>query len=124
MTWCFSEEKLLCAVTIGAVLLMPAVCFGEVDTNASKAADTYLKALKLLSIAEGKALLAETDWGVDIKYPVFTEAITLFEGMFATDIPGVNGYKRLVELKAISKAGTPLIQRYILIVFKDKSSQK
>ncbi len=48
----------------------------------------------------------------------------MFEGMFATDIPQIQGYKRLLELKAVSKARTPLIERYILISYKDKKSQK
>jgi hypothetical protein len=75
---------------------------------------------------EGKKMLNDTVWNdpdAD-EYPVLTEAPTLFEGMYPTDISGIQGYKRLVEVKGMSKAGTPLVKRYILIAYKDNSSGK
>jgi hypothetical protein len=82
--------------------------------------------MKIIDLPEGKQMLSETEWGKPAynNYPVFTEASTLFEGIFPTDIVGIQGYKRLIQLKSVSKAGTPLLERYILILYKDKKSQK
>jgi hypothetical protein len=72
----------------------------EIDKDASKAADTYLGAAKIAVLPEGKQVLARVTWvwsGQD-DYPSYSDAQTLFEGMFPTDIANVVGYKRLVEL--------------------------
>ena len=111
---------------VGTLLLTAITCSGQTDAAASKAADTFLTGVKLMELPEGKQMLAETIWE-DLdrrRYPVFTDASTLFEGMFSTDIPGLQGYKRLIELKALSEAGIPLVKRYILIAYKDNTSGK
>jgi len=95
--------------------------------RASKAADKFLNGVKIAALPEGKSLLAGTQWitgladhGKDFyERPLFTESTTLYEGLFDTDISSVKGYKRLVELKALSEAGTPLSVRCLLIGYKD-----
>jgi hypothetical protein len=47
---------------------------------------------------------------------------TLFEGMFDSDISGLRGYKRLLQVSLQSKAGTELKKKYILISYKDHTS--
>jgi hypothetical protein len=118
--------KKLLLTLISICFLLPGICFGQIDPSASKVVDRYLNGIKLIDLPEGKKMLSETEWEKPAynNYPVFTEASTLFEGMFSTDIAGIRGYKRLVELKAVSKARTPLIERYILISYEDKKSQK
>ena len=113
-------------VLFSAFFLIPGICFSQVDASASKVADKYLSALKIIDLPEGRAMLSEAEWEKPVynEYPVFMEASTLFESMFATTIPGIQGYKRLVLLKTISKAKTPLIERYLLICYRDKRSQK
>ena len=51
------------------------------------------------------------------------EDTTVFEKLFDTDIPGVQGYKRLVEMTAVSEARTPLLVRYLMIAYKDQQHQ-
>jgi tetratricopeptide (TPR) repeat protein len=106
--------------------LLPGICFSQVDPSASKVADKYLNAIKLIDLPEGQKMLSETGWEKPAfnEIPVFTEVSTLFEGMFSTDIAGIQGYKRLIQMKAVSVAGTPLLKRYLLICYKDKRSQK
>lgn len=118
--------KKLLLTLLSICFLLPSICFSQIDPFASKVADRYLNSIKLIDLPEGKKMLSETEWEKPAynNYPVFTEVSTLFEGMFSTDIAGIQGYKRLIELKAVSKAGTPLLERYILISYKDKGSQK
>lgn len=111
---------------VNAVLLGVAICHGQTDPEAQKMADTFLNGVKLIDLPEGKKMLNETIWNAPDKqeYPVFTEASTLFEGMFSTEVSTIKGYKRLVEMKGVSKAGTPLVKRYILVAYKDILSAK
>lgn len=100
------------------------------DLSAARnATDTFLKGMKIADLPEGKEMLRDVQWltgEVDVGYerPTFTEATAIFEKLFDTDIPGVQGYKRLLELKAVSEAGTPLIVRYLMIAYKDKHTKQ
>jgi hypothetical protein len=105
-------------------LLLPAGVSAEVDSLAVKSADTFLQGVKLINLAEGKRMIAETAWFSAQSYPAYTELSTLFEGMFQTDVPNIMGYKRLMEVKAVSKAGTPLLKQYLLISYKDKTTNQ
>lgn len=104
----------------------------RVLSEAAKAADDFLQGVKLIELPEGKKLLLQTQWIVgDADYgenfysrPEFTAATTLYEGLFNTDISGVQGFKRLVQMQAVSKAGTPLMLKYIMIAYKDLASKK
>lgn len=106
--------------------LLPGISFSQVDSSASRTADKYLNAIKIIELPEGKKMLSETEWEKPAfnEYPVFTEVSTLFEGMFSTDVAGIQGYKRLIQMKAVSKAGTPLLKRYLLICYKEKKSER
>ncbi len=95
------------------------LCFAASDEAAKRAADRFLMGIKLIELSEGKQILAETAWFPQSKYPVFTDESTLYEAMFPTDNPKIMGYKRLIQAKAVSHARTPLIQKYLLISYKD-----
>lgn len=96
----------------------------QTDGQASKAADTFLSAVKIIELPEGKKMLVQEAWnweGQPAHYPVYSEAKTLFEGMFSTDVPEIVGYKRLVELKVLTESGGITVKHYMLISYKDKS---
>lgn len=101
-------------------------------TSAREATDSFLNGLKLAELPEGKQMLLETQWitgaadyGENFYHrPRFTEVTSLFEKLFDTDVPGVQGYKRLLDMKAVSEARTPLLTRYFMVAFKDRRSNK
>ena len=113
-------------IVAAAITLCVAICYGQTDPTASKLADTFLTGVKLIDMPEGKKMLTDTVWNDPDgdEYPLLTEASTLFEGMFSTDVSDLQGYKRLVEVKGMSKSGTPLVKRYILVAYKDINSGK
>lgn len=106
-----------------ALLVTLPLAAQEVDSQASKAADTYLGAVRIAVLPEGKEVLARVtwDWSGQDAYPLYSDVQTLFEGMFPTDVPNVVGYKRLVELKALTESGSIVVKQYKLIAYKDKS---
>ena len=101
-------------------------------TAARNATDTFLKGVKIADLPEGKEMLlgvqwitGEADFGQNFyERPKYTVATTVFEKLFDTDTPGVQGYKRLLDMNAVSKAGTPLIVRYIVIAYKDQHTNQ
>lgn len=101
------------------------------DLSAARSAtDTFLKGIKIADLPEGREMLREVQWitgeleiGLYEK-PTFTEDKTIFEKLFDTDIPRVQGYKRLLEMTAVSEAGTPLLVRYLMIAYKDQSTKQ
>ena len=101
-------------------------------TSAREATEKFLNGVKLAELPEGKQLLSETQWitgeadnGKNFYFrPRFTEVTSLFEKLFDTDVPGVQGYKRLLDMKAVSEAGTPLLTRYFMVAFKDRRTNK
>ena len=101
-------------------------------TSAREATDSFLNGLKLAELPEGKQMLLETQWitgaadyGENFYHrPRFTEVTSLFEKLFDTDVPGVQGYKRLLDMKAVSEARTPLLTRYFMVAFKDRHANK
>jgi hypothetical protein len=54
--------------------------------------------------------------------PVYTDAKTLYEGMFDTDVAGVRGYKRLLAMDATNEANTPVKIRFLAIAYPEKST--
>lgn len=92
---------------------------GGIEPSAREAADRFLKALKVMDSPEGKKTLAETRWRQIMKFPEYQEIATLSEEMFATDIPGVRGYKRLAKLAIPRQGGRPFVKHYMLIAYKD-----
>ena len=97
-------------------------------TSAREATDRFLAGLKIAELPEGKQLMFDNQWITGeadhgqhfYGRPQFTEASTLFEKIFDTDVPGVHGYKRLLDMKAVSKAGTQLLTHYWMVAFKDR----
>lgn len=97
---------------------------------ASEAVDTFLKGVKLIDLPEGKALLARCQWitgeadnGANFyARPIYTKAKTIFEALFNTDVPGIIGYKRLMEMDAVSETRTTLKLRFIAIAYSDKKT--
>ena len=118
--------KLTPLVVAGAIMLCVSFCHGQTDPTASKMADTFLTGVKLIDLPEGKTMLKDTVWNDPDgdKYPALLEATTMFEGMFSTDVAGVEGYKRLVVVRGMSDPGIPLVKRYILIAYKDTRTGK
>ena len=101
-------------------------------TSARAATDKFLNGVKLAELPEGRQLLSETQWitgeadhGKNFYFrPRFTEVTSLFEKLFDTDVPVVQGYERLLDMKAVSEAGTPLLTRYFMVAFKDRRTNK
>lgn len=96
----------------------------NVDAGAAETADRFLKAVKIVDLPEGQQLINETCWDGLMEFPQMSEATTLFEGMFDTDLPGIKGYKRLSEIKVLSKAGISLTKRYLLVEYRDRHVNK
>jgi hypothetical protein len=101
-------------------------------TAARDATDTFLKGVKIDDLPEGKEMLSRVQWitgeadnGQNFYVrPKYTTATTIFEKLFDTDTPGVQGYKRLLDMNAVSEAGTPLLVRYIMIAYKDQHTNQ
>jgi formylglycine-generating enzyme required for sulfatase activity len=74
-------------------------------------------------MAEVQWIIGTADRGQNFyNRPVYTEVHTLFESMFDTDIPSVVGYKRLMQMTAVSPAKSPIQIRYLAIAYKDRST--
>jgi hypothetical protein len=101
-------------------------------TAARDASDAFLKGVKIADLPEGKEVLSgaqwitgEADYGQNFyERPKYTTATTIYEKLFDTDMPGVQGYKRLLDMNAASEAGTPLLVRYIMIAYKDQHTSQ
>lgn len=123
-------KRFLCIVT-AVVFILPILCkltFAEGDKKsvseyAKTAADRYLQGIKIADLPEGKQILNETAWVLD-EIPVLIDYTTIYEGMFETDIVGLKGFIRTLQVKLQSKAGMELSKRYIMVVYKDISSGK
>jgi|ERR1700730_10336330 len=111
---------------IGCLLeALATACSADTDPDAVKNADAFLGALKIFELAEGKQAVAETSWpGYMDQLPTLLNAEKLFDGMFATDAPGIVGYKRLIQAKVQSQEGGELTEKYLLISYRDKQSGK
>jgi len=113
--------------SVGCLILVTAPLAAQsVNSDAAKAADAYLTAVKIAVLAEGKQALSQLTWswsGQD-PYPSYTEITTLFEGMFSTDVAHVSGYKRLVDLKALTESGGVVTKQYMLIAYPEAASGK
>jgi hypothetical protein len=100
-------------------------CIADTDPDAVRNADAFLTALKIFELAEGKQAVAETSWpGYMDQLPVLLNAEKLFDGMFATDAPGIVGYKRLLQAKVQSQEEGELTEKYLLISYREKQSGK
>jgi len=113
------------ALSVWLIMISPAISAEttqqNADPQASKDSDRFLQGLKIADLLEGKQILSKTAWKLE-KLPVLMNHETLFEGMFDSDISGLRGYKRLLQVSLQSKAGTELKKKYILISYKDHTS--
>ena len=109
-------------------LLAPAYAQSTMDRAAQKATDSFLAALKIAEIPEGRKALHDGAWSSDARIlqdrPIILDTKTLHDGMFDTDVPRVQGFRRLVEVKVQSQANTVLTTRYIVVSYKDRASGK
>ena len=107
---------------------------GKTDelAQARNVSDDFLRALKIADLPEGAKILSSLQWitgdadqGENFyARPRFTETSPIFEELFDTDVAGVQGYKRVLDMKAVSEAGTQLMTRYFIFEFKDRRSNQ
>jgi hypothetical protein len=85
----------------------------------------FLRGLRIAELPEGKQLLLDAEWlpGTGDR-PDYTEATSLFRGLFDTDVAPVKAYKELFDIKAVTKAGTIRNLKYLVISFRDSDSGK
>lgn len=111
------------------LLLLPFILFhnafsADIDPNASSAVDKFLKAYRIMELPEGRQMLTEVIWPQWGTNPVLQKAEMIFESMFDTDVAGVKGYKRVVDVQLLSKAKTPILEKYVIIAYPDKVTRK
>jgi hypothetical protein len=116
------KQTFLLFIAVLAGLIQGAYGQTTVEADAVKNADSLLAALKIADIPEGRQAISAASWRPLFSIPVVLDYTTLYQGMFETDVSGVQGYKRLLEFKVQSKARTVLTARYILISYKDRKS--
>ena len=97
---------------------------------ARNATDTFLKGIKIADLPECKEMLRGVQWITGelevglYERPTIIQDTTIFEKLFDADIPGAQGYKRLLVVTAVSKAGTPMLVRYLMIAYKDQHTRQ
>src|SRR4030067_421297 len=113
------------ALSLWLIIISPAISAEStqqnIDPQANKDSAMFLQGLKIADLPEGKQILSKTAWKLE-ELPVLMSNETLFEGMFDSDIKGLFGYKRLLQVSLQSKAGTELKKKYILISYRDHTS--
>ncbi len=120
MNWKIGNLRSLSGLLI---LAFATVCRADTNKDAAKNADDFLAALKIFELPEGKQAVAESSWTANLdELPVLLEQEKLFEGMFATDAPGIIGYKRLLRATVQSKGGAQLTEKYLLVSYEDRQS--
>lgn len=96
--------------------------------SATQIADKFLGGVKIIELPEGKKLVSETMWPIRMRVkptsPVFNQYATVFEGTFDTDVSGIQGFKRLVDIEGRSEAGTTLTTRFMLILYQNRTDQR
>jgi tetratricopeptide (TPR) repeat protein len=95
--------------------------------SASEVADKFLGGAKIIELPEGKKAVTQTMWPIRFRIsfstPVFNRYTTVFEGLFDTDVSGVEGYKRIVDIEGRNEAGTTLTTRFMLILYQDQTDK-
>jgi hypothetical protein len=113
--------------------------------DAKAATDAYFQGRQIVEVTEGKNLMAANSWGAE--FPnfaerdmlVFKDSKVLFDGLFDTDVPGVKGFKRLMQVTLVSQgrtemdrllgrpgtpAGATTDEKWMAIVFQDRTTKK
>ena len=95
--------------------------------SAAQVADRFLGGAKMIEMPEGKKLVSETEWPIRMKvnfsFPVFSRYSTVFEGLFDTDVGGIQGYKRLVDIEGRREGGAALTERFTLILYQGRADK-
>lgn len=124
---------------------LPSIC-QQVDPAATHAIDQMLQGARIIELPEGKMLVQQNSW-VGLDLPMFSEQKVLVESEFPTDVQGIQGVKRLVELAGTGdskglltgitknlrdidqKYGSdveplwPVSQRFLVIAYQDLSTK-
>lgn len=94
----------------------------ELD-KAKKAADQFLSGVQTSTLPEGKAFLRSTALS-NIELPVLIDYRIIMETLFDTDIPSIQGFKRLMQTRVQSEAGKELLKQFILIAYRAIDSKE
>jgi hypothetical protein len=92
----------------------------------------FLQGLRIAALPEGKKLQEETQWILGqadrgqyyYARPDYTDVTSVYAALFDTDIPSVQGYKEMFDMKAVTNAGTSRNLKFLAITFKDATSGK
>jgi hypothetical protein len=100
------------------------------QSQAHESVMKFLQGIRMAALPEGKKLLVETQWILGradrgknyYSRPDYTEVTSIYAALFDTDVPSVKGYKELLAMKAVTRAGTIQHLKYLAISFKDTTS--
>lgn len=84
------------------LVTIPSIC-QQVDPAATHAIDQVLNGARIIELSEGKSLVQENSW-VDLDLPIFSDEKILAEAVLPTDVEGIQGVKRLVELSGLGNS--------------------
>lgn len=105
------------------LFLLSNICIAQSIEEAKDVNKAFLDNLKIIEIPETKEKVAELTFSLVKSYPVVSDYNILYESLFDTDIDSLSGYKSLVEINTLSKAGLALKKRYMNISYYDNSSK-
>jgi hypothetical protein len=89
--------------------------------SAASVADRFLTGIQCSDPVERARLLEGVRWNAPgFEYPVFENASTVLENVFGTDVAGVKGYERLVQLHVALRPGVHVLKTYRLIAYADR----
>ena len=96
--------------------------------SATQVADKFLEGAKTIELPDGKKAISESSWPirrrVNLSVPIFNHYVVVGDGMFDTDVSGVRGFKRLVDIEARNEAGATLTKRYMLFLYQNRNNQR
>ena len=117
---------LLCSVTCTAAggLTQKASTVSNPVELPGDVADRFLGGLKIVELPEGKKIVSQTMWPIRFRIgfstPVFNRYTAVFDGPFSTDVPGVEGYRRVVDIEGRNESGAALTTRFALVLYQDR----
>lgn len=94
----------------------------ELD-KVKKVADQFLLGVQTSTLPEGKTILKSTTLS-NIELPVLINYRIILETLFDTDVPSIQGFKRLMQTKVQSEAGTELSKQFVLIAYQAIDSKE
>jgi len=103
-------------------LMLSATMYAKDNIKADQVVKEFLGAVVILDLKEGKDKLRQHSWGYMNSFPDIVGYTKLFGSTFKTDSKGIEGYKQLLRVKVLSKAGTELVKKYIVICYKEKKT--